>query len=139
MGFKKILSLAALSMSALALDVDKDEHRKFQQIVFNQGYAMEHYSLVTSDDYILTLYRIPGKFSEAASNRKSKVQNGPKPAVLMLHSQDWDMTQWVSNDYDRAQAFTLSEAGYDVWMGNNRGSAYSRGHLKYTKKDYEFW
>jgi len=61
---------------------------------------MEHYSLVTSDDYILSLYRIPGKFSQA-SNKKGEV-NAPKPAVLMVHSQDWDMTQWVSNDYDRA-------------------------------------
>merc|ERR1719469_718513 len=49
------------------------------------------------------------------------------------------MTQRVSNDYDRAQAFTLSEAVYDVWMGNNRGSTYSRGHLKYTTKGFEYW
>ena len=72
MGFNSMVSfaaMAALTLNATALNVDKDEYRKFQQIVFNHGYAMEHYSLVTSDDYLLSLYRIPGKFSEA-SNKK---------------------------------------------------------------------
>ena len=49
------------------------------------------------------------------------------------------MTQWVTNDADKANAFILAEAGYDVWMGNNRGCTFSRGHLKYTREDYEFW
>jgi len=106
--------------------------------VFKNGYAVEHYSIVTCDDYVLTLYRIPGKFAEAASN-KTRTDKVPKPAVLMMHSQDWDMTQWVTNDFDKANAFILAEAGYDVWMGNNRGSAYSRGHLKYKRDDFEFW
>lgn len=57
----------------------------------------------------------------------------------MLHSQDWDMTQWVANDPDKANAFILSDAGYDVWMGNNRGSAYSLGHTTLSKHDQEFW
>ena len=49
------------------------------------------------------------------------------------------MTQWVSNDKDKANAFILADAGYDVWMGNNRGSQFSRGHLKYSRDDFEFW
>ena len=57
----------------------------------------------------------------------------------MLHSQDWDMTQWVTNEPDKANAFILSNAGYDVWMGNNRGSQYSLGHVSLTTDDQEFW
>ena len=88
---------------------------------------------MTKDDYLLTLYRIPGEFAEA------KAKTTQKPAVLMLHSQDWDMTQWVTNDADKANAFILAEAGYDVWMGNNRGSTFSKGHTEYTRHDFEYW
>lgn len=126
-------AVAALSIVS-AMNPEKDDMRQFQEIVFENGYQLEHYSLVTKDDYLLTLYRIPGKFSEAKQQNTSQ-----KPAVLMLHSQDWDMTQWVSNDADKANAFILAEAGYDVWMGNNRGSTFSKGHMQYTRHDFEFW
>jgi len=33
----------------------------------------------------------------------------------------------------------LAEAGYDVWIGNNRGTEYSQVHDKYTVDDKEFW
>ena len=36
-------------------------------------------------------------------------------------------------------AFMLSDAGYDVWLGNNRGSKHSLKHIKYNSKQYEFW
>lgn len=47
--------------------------------MYKNGYAMEHYSVVTKDDFVLSIYRIPGKLS------KDKVEKG-KPAVLMMHS-----------------------------------------------------
>ena len=34
----------------------------------------------------------------------------------------------------------LADKGYDVWMGNNRGTEYSRGNnLGLTTKDEKFW
>lgn len=33
----------------------------------------------------------------------------------------------------------LHTAGFDVWLGNNRGSAYSRGHLRLSPASQEFW
>lgn len=36
-------------------------------------------------------------------------------------------------------AYLLSDAGYDVWMGNFRGNIYSRRHLNLTHVDPSFW
>ena len=33
----------------------------------------------------------------------------------------------------------LAEAGYDVWIGSNRGTEYSQGHTSLTTDDPEFW
>lgn len=47
---------------------------------------------------------------------------------------------WVVNSPDKAPAFILADAGFDVWLGNNRGNHYSRHHIKYNPdKDKEFW
>lgn len=88
--------------------------------------------MVTPDDYILSLYRIPGTFREAKTSE-------PKPAVLMVHALDSDMMEYVMNDEDKANAFILSREGYDVWLGNNRGSLYSLGHKTLSTKDRDYW
>ncbi len=33
----------------------------------------------------------------------------------------------------------LAETGYDVWVGNNRGTEYSQEHTSLTQNDAEFW
>ena len=52
---------------------------------------------------------------------------------------DCDMMEYVLNDSERANAFILSRAGYDVWLGNNRGTRFGAAHLSLSTDDYAFW
>lgn len=78
------------------------------------------------------MYRIPGKFSEM-DNAESK------PAVLMMHGWLCDFKFWTANDPELAPAFILAEAGYDVWLGNNRGDRFAMAHTSLSKDEKEFW
>ena len=35
--------------------------------------------------------------------------------------------------------YILADAGYDVWMGNNRGTPFSKGHRKLSSDDKAYW
>ena len=48
------------------------------------------------------------------------------------------MMEWLWNDAERSNAFILARAGYDVWLGNNRGSIYS-SHVTKKTTEREFW
>lgn len=104
-----------------------------EEFANENGFLLEMHQVVTKDNYILGLYRIPGKFGEAPPDFS-------KPAILLQHGLGTDMMQWVMARPEDAPAFVLARAGYDVWMGNNRGTTHSYGHTKLNhKKDREYW
>lgn len=57
----------------------------------------------------------------------------------MQHGIEGSAYDWILNSADKAPAFLLAREGFDVWLGNNRGSAFSLKHIKYTKDQKEFW
>jgi pimeloyl-ACP methyl ester carboxylesterase len=56
-----------------------DAFKSMTEICNENGFLSENYQITTEDHYILDLYRIPGKISEAESTDLIK------PAVLMMH------------------------------------------------------
>ena len=49
------------------------------------------------------------------------------------------MMEWLWNDADKANALTLARAGYDVWLGNNRGTRFANYHVNLSASHAEYW
>ncbi|XP_044010326.1 lipase 1-like [Aphidius gifuensis] len=46
---------------------------------------------------------------------------------------------WLFQGPERSLAMQLADEGYDVWLGNFRGTTYGRSHIKLSPNDKKFW
>ena len=106
-----------------------ESFKSMEWIVGQQGYRVERHNVTTSDGYILSLYRIPGRVGQADNQFP----------VLLNHGVESDMMQWVMNRQEVAPAFVLAGSDYDVWMGNNRGTRFSQGHVSLNTSEARYW
>ena len=63
-----------------------------------------------------------------------------KQAVLLQHGLDMSADSWFYQDREGATPMPIQlwEAGYDVWLGNNRGTSHSKGTVD-NKHPAEYW
>ena len=109
---------------------DLDAIRSFEQVCEAHGYNFEAHNVTTADGYILTLFRIPSK--------KNQPFVPGKPAVFLQHGLFDLADTWIMDI--PSPGFILSDAGFDVWFGNSRGSYHSLGHTTLNfKTDPEYW
>ncbi|KAG7399784.1 cholesterol esterase [Phytophthora boehmeriae] len=118
------------------VDVDPDVGRNVTELIKARGYAVETHKVTTADRYVLTMYRMPKSYDETQSGSDPAVN---KPVVLLQHGLIDSSFTFVCNFRKQSLAFILADAGYDVWLANNRGNTWSREHLDYTEDDDEFW
>lgn len=102
-----------------------DRQHNITQICNEHGFEHYRYSVTTQDGYILSLDRIP-PFGKDIGD-----PNFEAPVVMLQHGIEDSSIAWVLNTIENAPAFILSRAGYDVWLGNNRGNSESRRHVKF--------
>ncbi|KAG5865739.1 hypothetical protein JTB14_023204 [Gonioctena quinquepunctata] len=95
------------------------------QIIKKTGYPFMEYKVKTSDGYILTVFRIPNVGSR-------------KPAVFLMHGVQGTSAIFLGLGRNSI-AFLLYEAGYDVWLGNFRGTEYSEEHETMNVTQREYW
>ncbi|ETI45986.1 Gastric triacylglycerol lipase [Phytophthora nicotianae] len=118
------------------IELDPDVGKSTVALIEARGYVTETHNVTTADGYILTMHRLPKSYGESQAGEDAAKG---KPAVLIQHGLLDSSFSWVCNFRNQSLAFVLADAGYDVWLGNNRGNTYSTGHVKYTTADDAFW
>ncbi|XP_039443363.1 lipase 1-like [Culex pipiens pallens] len=106
---------------------DEDALLTVPQLIRKYGYEVEEYQVPTEDGYLLAMYRIP-----------SRTNSGKHP-VFMMHSLFSSCSDWVLIGPKHGLAYLLADRGYDIWMGNARGTRYSRNHERLAVNSAEFW
>uniref|UniRef100_T1GBZ1 Lipase n=1 Tax=Megaselia scalaris TaxID=36166 RepID=T1GBZ1_MEGSC len=94
------------------------------------GYPVEIHNVLTKDGYILEIHRIP--FSP-----KNKSER--KQAIFMQHGLYATGDNFILADPSQAIAYLAADAGYDVWLGNNRGTFYSKKNIYFSPSNPLFW
>ncbi|CAL7949363.1 unnamed protein product [Xylocopa violacea] len=104
------------------------------ELINVHGYQSEIHNVITDDGYILEIHRLP--YGRANCNRN--LANAKWP-ILIQHGLAGSSADWVLLGPKRGLAYILANAGYDVWLGNNRGNIYSRNHRSMLPTDRHFW
>lgn len=101
-------------------------------LVTPYGYPLEEHFVQTGDGYILRIFRIQ-------HGTCSRSLQGQKPVVFLQHGLLDSSAGFVLNGPNRSLGFILADAGYDVWMGNVRGSFFSRNHSFLSTYSANYW
>ena len=113
-------------------DKTRDERRP-AAFIGDQGYPVEEHKVTTADGYILTLFRIP--YGRNSSGNRDE----PREPVFVQHGLMSSAMDFLVTGPEHALGFVLADAGYDVWLGNTRGSTYSRAHRQLSPEAKQFW
>ncbi|CAN0878880.1 Triacylglycerol lipase 1 [Linum grandiflorum] len=101
------------------------------QVIGRAGYPCTEHTIETTDGYLLALQRVSSRNGNISSNRG--------PPVLLQHGLFMGGDCWFLNSPEESLGFILADQGFDVWVGNVRGTFWSHGHVSLSEDDKEFW
>jgi pimeloyl-ACP methyl ester carboxylesterase len=138
--FLQLVSAGALEAEVSQVPPDQDVGLDMVQLVTSRGYTIESHNVTTNDGYILTMFRIPSGKNAKKGASKVGCNNFGAPVILQHGLLDSSYT-WINNFEDESLGYILSDQGFDVWFGNNRGNRYGRNHVSKNPDDKSsgFW
>ncbi|KAL4588627.1 hypothetical protein LXL04_001519 [Taraxacum kok-saghyz] len=95
------------------------------------GYNCLEHTAQTNDGFLLGLQRV--------SSGILNLEIQTSPPVLLLHGLFMGGDAWFMNSPNQSLGFILADRGFDVWVGNVRGTKWSHGHQSLSEGDKEFW
>ncbi|XP_011301866.1 lipase 3 isoform X2 [Fopius arisanus] len=130
--FSIVICLTQLFALGVSKPVAFKGHLNFTELVEQYGYTPESHVVTTEDGYNIRLDRISGA--------PTSPEAPGKPVVYLLHGLGVASEAWILWTPNNSLAFLLADAGYDVWLGNIRGTTHGRSHQSLDPdKDREFW
>ncbi|KAJ8638404.1 hypothetical protein MRB53_012671 [Persea americana] len=95
------------------------------------GYSCFEHTVETRDGYLLAVQRI--------SYGTGGIRTIPGPPVFLQHGLFQGGDAWFANSKEESLGFILADYGFDVWVGNVRGTHWSHGHKSLSEKEKAFW
>uniref|UniRef100_A0ACD5XQL1 Uncharacterized protein n=1 Tax=Avena sativa TaxID=4498 RepID=A0ACD5XQL1_AVESA len=102
-----------------------------EQMLLPLGYPCTEHTVETSDGFLLSLQHIP--------HGKNGVADNTGPPVFLQHGLFQGGDTWFINSAEQSLGYILADNGFDVWIGNVRGTRWSKGHSTLTVHDKLFW
>ncbi|KAF6206062.1 hypothetical protein GE061_017287 [Apolygus lucorum] len=100
-------------------------------LIEGNGYGYENYTVTTEDGYLLNLNRI------VHPNRTGSDRGYP---LLLVNGYFMQSEAWlVQQELDSNLGFVFADKGYDVWLGDQRGTERSKGHINQTIDESKLW
>ena len=125
-----IILLLLLQLITINLSISNEElPYYYKEYIESFGHKLEEHQVITEDGYILTLWHL----APNSPLNKNKV-------VYFQHG--FTCTAWVFFQMEKnSLPFLLVEQGYDVWLGNSRGTIFSLDHISknYKKANGDYW
>lgn len=124
---------------------NQDEiHMTTPELIEAHGYTSETHYVWTEDGYRLDVHRVISRIEEkknvgSIDKKQKNLVESYKAPILVSHGLLSSSADWVLLGPDNALAYYLCDNGFDVWLTNARGNAYSMKHKVYMTKDKEFW
>lgn len=128
----KVILISLISFQLLTIcfslrSVDLDSY--YKEYIEDFGYKLEEFKVETKDGYILTLWHLVNTLPV-------------DPKKVVYFQPGFLCTGWVYFKLaEKSLPFLLLPKGYDVWIGNSRGTIFSLGHKTKDSSDYngEYW